>query len=548
MDRLQDQDRPAASLAPLLHESRVGWDVLEDRYGALLRLVDTVLGVVPNCDPLSGDLAAGVPHLQHPGAEPPEPAGPDPRAGWTASRRRRPGHVRGQPHGRLPVLLGAQLLVRHAARRLPREGGGGVGSGPDVVHPWRARGDRSGSVVGAHSLRAHRRRAGGAGRRLRRAQRRVGRARRRHDGVPQQVHGLDRRRARAVRRQRGVVDDGARLVTGQGGHAARPRGPRAASPRLSTGCGPGCDCSRCCLPPSGSTVVGSAGRPAGGRTSPPSCPSGRATTSRCWRGCTRAAPAAAWPRCSSRISIRRPPSWASISRCWSERSSPRSWATSAWPTTSLRWPVTPASTARGSETPSRTPEATTRRRPPAPHRVGVTGAGPRCVLQPRPNRRLHRGGLPGERPVAGGGRRDHHLVVRAADAAPPHLLRDGRRLRIAYGDVEVHHLLLAVGVGPDRARKALSRRPLAACRHRYPARSSASGGRVGNEGVTRGGKRLVAAVGVEGAHRAGGDGVAGDGAPTVIRDAGAGRLVRGRGRRRHHPCPRAPVSGQRLPG
>lgn len=50
MDRLQDQDGPAASLAPLLHESRVGWDVLEDRYGALLRLVDTVLGVVPNCD------------------------------------------------------------------------------------------------------------------------------------------------------------------------------------------------------------------------------------------------------------------------------------------------------------------------------------------------------------------------------------------------------------------------------------------------------------------------------------------------------------------
>jgi len=50
MDRLQDQNRPAASLTPLLHVSRVGWDVLEDRYGALLRLVNTVLGVVPNCD------------------------------------------------------------------------------------------------------------------------------------------------------------------------------------------------------------------------------------------------------------------------------------------------------------------------------------------------------------------------------------------------------------------------------------------------------------------------------------------------------------------
>jgi len=52
MDRQQEQDRHAGSLslAPLLHDSRVGWDVLEDRYGALLRLVDTVLGVVPNCD------------------------------------------------------------------------------------------------------------------------------------------------------------------------------------------------------------------------------------------------------------------------------------------------------------------------------------------------------------------------------------------------------------------------------------------------------------------------------------------------------------------
>src|SRR5688572_9790054 len=43
-------DRSVASLTPLLQESMVGWDVLHDRYGALLRLVDTVLGVVPNCD------------------------------------------------------------------------------------------------------------------------------------------------------------------------------------------------------------------------------------------------------------------------------------------------------------------------------------------------------------------------------------------------------------------------------------------------------------------------------------------------------------------
>ena len=37
-------------LTPLLHDSAVGWDVLHARYGVLLRLVDTVLGVVPNCD------------------------------------------------------------------------------------------------------------------------------------------------------------------------------------------------------------------------------------------------------------------------------------------------------------------------------------------------------------------------------------------------------------------------------------------------------------------------------------------------------------------
>ena len=39
-----------ASLAPLLHDSMVDWDVLQGRYGPLLRLVETMLGVVPNCD------------------------------------------------------------------------------------------------------------------------------------------------------------------------------------------------------------------------------------------------------------------------------------------------------------------------------------------------------------------------------------------------------------------------------------------------------------------------------------------------------------------
>ena len=40
----------AAPLTPLLHDAMVDWEVLEDRYGPLLELVDTVLGVVPNCD------------------------------------------------------------------------------------------------------------------------------------------------------------------------------------------------------------------------------------------------------------------------------------------------------------------------------------------------------------------------------------------------------------------------------------------------------------------------------------------------------------------
>ena len=39
-----------ASLTPLLHDSMVEWDVLHQRYHGLLRLVDTLIGVVPNCD------------------------------------------------------------------------------------------------------------------------------------------------------------------------------------------------------------------------------------------------------------------------------------------------------------------------------------------------------------------------------------------------------------------------------------------------------------------------------------------------------------------
>src|SRR4029078_11201251 len=45
-----DHARPMAALTPLLTDAMVEWDVLDERYHALLQLVDTLLGVVPNCD------------------------------------------------------------------------------------------------------------------------------------------------------------------------------------------------------------------------------------------------------------------------------------------------------------------------------------------------------------------------------------------------------------------------------------------------------------------------------------------------------------------
>jgi len=38
------------ALVPLLREEMVAWETLEERYGALLKLVEVLLGVVPNCD------------------------------------------------------------------------------------------------------------------------------------------------------------------------------------------------------------------------------------------------------------------------------------------------------------------------------------------------------------------------------------------------------------------------------------------------------------------------------------------------------------------
>lgn len=43
----EEEGSAAAPLTPLLHDSMVWWDVLNDRYRPLLRLVETVLGVIP---------------------------------------------------------------------------------------------------------------------------------------------------------------------------------------------------------------------------------------------------------------------------------------------------------------------------------------------------------------------------------------------------------------------------------------------------------------------------------------------------------------------
>lgn len=50
IDETQAQEAQTASLTPLLHQSMVSWEELEQRYGGLLTLVETVLGVVPHCD------------------------------------------------------------------------------------------------------------------------------------------------------------------------------------------------------------------------------------------------------------------------------------------------------------------------------------------------------------------------------------------------------------------------------------------------------------------------------------------------------------------
>jgi hypothetical protein len=49
-DRTRAPTPAPAPLTPLLRDAAVSWEVFDWRYGPLPRLVDTVLGVVPNCD------------------------------------------------------------------------------------------------------------------------------------------------------------------------------------------------------------------------------------------------------------------------------------------------------------------------------------------------------------------------------------------------------------------------------------------------------------------------------------------------------------------
>ena len=291
MDRLQDRDRPAASLTPLLHESRVGWDVLNDRYGALLQLVETVLGVVPNCDRYMeiwppafrtyNIMAPNLLNLPVPvfglGGPPPGVVG---LAMYVASR------AAGCPYcsahsctfamrrGAAPDKVAAALVpdrasftrgelaaiaVARSMARIPCELT--EGEREELVDVY---GERNAEWVGLAAVM-------------------MGFLNKFMDSI-------------GVELEQAVVSE----VSSTMGAGWSPGKPELCStqplpsspPRLSTGCGRGCDWFGSCLPQSGSTVAGSARHPAGGRRSAPSWPSGRATTSRCWNGCTRAAPAA----------------------------------------------------------------------------------------------------------------------------------------------------------------------------------------------------------------------------------------------------------------
>ncbi|MEO7068974.1 MAG: hypothetical protein ABI131_00615, partial [Nostocoides sp.] len=51
MNDVMEARGSGVALTSLLHDRRVSWDKLQRKYGPLLKLVHTVLGVVPNCDP-----------------------------------------------------------------------------------------------------------------------------------------------------------------------------------------------------------------------------------------------------------------------------------------------------------------------------------------------------------------------------------------------------------------------------------------------------------------------------------------------------------------
>jgi hypothetical protein len=100
------------SLASLLREHRVPWETLESRYGSLLKLVEILLGVVPNCDPYLEIWPPGFRTYNIMVPELPQPAGADLRRRRSARRAAKPP----PPADGWPTKLRVLPLVPSALR------------------------------------------------------------------------------------------------------------------------------------------------------------------------------------------------------------------------------------------------------------------------------------------------------------------------------------------------------------------------------------------------------------------------------------------------
>ena len=112
----------AKTLAQQIQPAAVPFSELEKEYRPMLKLVEQMIGVVPNCDPYLEIWPTGfktynllVPNLLN---APQAILGPG-----SAEGPGRPGHVRGQPSRRMHVLLGPHLFLRPSPRHLGRRPG-----------------------------------------------------------------------------------------------------------------------------------------------------------------------------------------------------------------------------------------------------------------------------------------------------------------------------------------------------------------------------------------------------------------------------------------